>query len=255
MFTQRLSMVLAASALLLSSLPMVASATTVIPVDTSVMTSSFFQGTNRVRGYPEDNRRVLRASNDGAGGLAFGETIYLGFTAFDFTTLSGQVQATLTMQSVAGGFSLDASASSPFLVSIHAVSANPFTQITDDTNPAGPISWSSFYSNNILPSVPAARTLVSGFGAVSFDVSSVVNDWRSGSNNIYALAVTGLDDTSSADFLHGFLNDSETLGSTFLTVTAVPEPSAVVLMMLGGTVLVVARRRSSLREPTSSAAH
>jgi hypothetical protein len=136
------------------------------------------------------------------------------------------------MQSAAGGFGGDASSGNPFTVSAHAVSADPLTSITDDTNPAGPIGWVSFFNNNILPADPAALTAIESFGPVTFDVTAVVNDWIAGTNTVFALAMTGKNDTSGNDFLHGFLNNSEAPGSTFLTVN-VPEPAALLLSIVG----------------------
>lgn len=228
-----------------------AGAQTVIPVDEDVMTSSFFFAPNTVRGYAsEANRPVLRTSTDGAYGLPGAETIYLTFD-YDFASFSGPVDAKLTMQSTAGGQNADASPDNPFLVSVHALSANPLTTIVDDTNPGGTASWLNFYQNSILPADAAASTLITGFGAVEFDVSAAVNSWRTGDNTIFALAVTGLNETSDYGFLHGFLNNDNggtAMGHTFLTVSAVPEPATLALA-LGGLVTVggVARRRRQPR--------
>jgi hypothetical protein len=213
-----------------------------------VMTSSFFTGTNLVRGYPGDNRPVMRVSTDAAFGNAGGETIYLAFSAADFAGFGGPVAATLTMQSTAGGFNADASAGNPFTVSAHAVNADPLASITDDTNPTGPIHWLDFYNNNILAADSAASTVINGFGAVSFDVSAIVNNWIGGSNTVFAIAMTGKNDTSSADFLHGFVNNNDSaaaFGSTYLTVTAVPEAEtwAMLLAGLGMTGWMVRRKR------------
>ena len=223
-----------------------AGAQTVIPVTEDVMTSSFFIGTNRVRGYPGDNRDVLRTSTPGAGGLANAETIYLTFD-YDFTSFTGPVNATLTMQTIAGGQNADGTAENPFLASAHAVSADPLTSIIDDTNPGGTITWSNFYNNNILPSDPAASTSISSFGEVEFDISGIVNGWRTGDNTIYALAITGLNDTSGSTFMQGFRDNNYSgtdLGYTYLTVSAVPEPATLALALSGlVTIGGVARRR------------
>jgi hypothetical protein len=217
---------------------------TTVAVTEDVMTSSFFSGANLVRGYAGDNRPVMRVSTDGAFGVPRGETIYLDFGGgFDFAALAGPVKATLTMQSTPGGFGADAGPGNPFLVSVHAVAQNPFTAIRDDTNPAGPLSWTQFYDSQILPSDAAARTSIEGFGAVTFDVSGLVDGWRTGANPILVLAVTGLDDTSGNDFLHGFLNNTEQPGSTFLTLSPVPEPRAALMLALGLFAIAVAARR------------
>lgn len=218
-----------------------------IDVSEDVMTSSFFTGANLVRGYPGDSRPVLRVSTDGAFGLSGAETIYLRFD-HDFASVSSPVQAVLTLQSVSGGFGADASASAPFTVSAHGVNADPFSSIVDDTNPGGSTDWLGFYTNNVLSADGAAHTAISGFGPVSFDVSAIVNSWISGANSFHAIALTGRNDISGTDFLHGFLNNTEASGSTFLTVTAVPEPETYALMLAGlGIVAFAARRKASSR--------
>jgi hypothetical protein len=213
-----------------------------------VMTSSFFTGTNLVRGYPGDSRPVLRVSTDAAFGNAGGETIYLSFNAADFASYSGPVTATLTMQSTDGGFGANAGPTTPFTVSAHAVNADPLASITDNTNPLGTISWLDFYNNNILAADSSASTVINGFGAVSFNVSTIVNSWIDGSNSVFAIAMTGKNDTSNADFLHGFVNNNDSaaaFGSTYLTVTAVPEAEtwAMLLAGLGMTGWMVRRKR------------
>ncbi len=239
-----------AAVLAAAALP--AHAATVIEVTEDVMTSSFFTGANTVRGYAgEGNRAVLRTSTDGAFGLAGAETIYLTFD-YDFSAFSGPVTATLTLQSISGGFGADASADSPFLVSAHAVAANPLTTIIDDTNPGGSVSWLNFFNNYILPAAPEASTSVNGFGAVSFDVSAIVNGWANGTNTVFAIALTGKNDTSGNDFLHGFLNNNNSgpgEGHTFLTVTAVPEPGSYAMLLAGLAAVggVVRRRRGASR--------
>lgn len=251
MTSNRFAPLLAAA--VLASTP-AAFATTVIAPDESLMTSSFFQGTDRVRGYDVDNRPVLRVSTDAPFGNNGPETIYLSFD-FDFSTFAQPVAATLTLQSVAGGFNADASAANPFTVSAHAVNADPISSITDNTNLSGPINWLAFYNNNVLPSTPAASTVINGFGSFSFDVSSIVNDWRTGSNTVFTIALTGANDTSSTDFLHGFRNNTETPGSTFLSVSAVPEPSAYALMLAGlvGVAFVASRRQAQRKDQGPSA--
>ncbi len=233
-----------------ASLP--AAAATVIEVTEDVMTSSFFIGANTVRGYAgEGNRPVLRTSTNGAFGLPGAETIYLTFD-YDFSAFSGPVTATLTMQSTAGGQGADASEDNPFLVSAHGVLANPLTTITDDTNPGGPVSWLTFFNSYILPADAAASTSVTGFGAVSFDVSALVNEWRTGTNPVSAIAITGKNDVSGNAFLHGFLNNNNSgpgMGYTFLTVSAVPEPGTYAMLLVGvaGLGAVVRRRRAQQR--------
>lgn len=213
-----------------------AHANVIIPVDEDVMTSSFFQGANTVRGYAaETTRPVMRVSTDGAFGVAGAETIYLSFD-HDFSSFTGPVQAMLTLQSTEGGFGADASASAPYTVSAHGVNANPLSSIIDDTNPSGTVSWLDFYNNHILAADSAALTTVNSFGAVTFDVSALVNSWISGSNNIQIIALTGKNDTSGNDFLHGFLNNDNggtAMGYTFLSVSAVPEPQAYILLLAG----------------------
>jgi len=221
----------------------------VIDVTEDVMTSSFFQGANTVRGYAvESNRPVLRVSTVDPFGTPGAETIYLSFD-HDFSIYRGPIAATLTLQSVAGGFGADASAGAAFLVSAHAVDANPLTTIIDDTNPGGTKNWLAFYRENILVADAAARTSIGGFGAVTFDVSAIVDDWIDGRNPHRFIALTGRMDTSGNDFLHGFLNNDNggvPMGHTYLTVTAVPEP-ATYAMLLAGLGFLGARLRLSKR--------
>jgi hypothetical protein len=230
-----------------------ASATTawaeaVVPVDLNVMTSGFFQGTNVVRGYAGEGRTVERVSTPGAFGVAGAETVYLTFD-FDFASLGEPVpQATLRVESVPGGFGADAAPGSPFLMSAHGLTADPIASITDDTNPSGPIHWVDFYDNNILPADPAAMTVVEGHGTLEFDITGLVNSWINGTNTVFALALTGKNDTSGGEFLHGILNDAETPGASH-SISIVPEPASCTLLVLGlaGTVALVIRRRRASR--------
>jgi len=228
-----------------------------IPVTEDVMTSSFFQGANTVRGYgTENNRPVLRVSNHNPTGLTGAETIYLHFNQ-DFSVYTGPVSAVLTLQSVSGNIGFDAGPGNPFLVSAHAVNANPFTSIIDDTNPApaGTTSWLNFYNNNILAADAAARTSISSFGTVSFDVSSIVNSWIAGTNANHFIALTGKNDLSGNDFLHGFVNNNNggvLAGATFLTVAAVPEPETYALLLAGLGLIGACVRRQKRTEPNAA---
>lgn len=216
-----------------------------IPVVEDVMTSSFFTGTNLVRGYPGDVRATLRVSTDGAFGLTGAETVYLTFDASSFAGYTAPVaNARLTVESIAGGFNADAAADAPFQISAHALLADPLTSITDDTNPTGTISWIDFYANQIVPASAAAITTVNGFGSVSFDVTAIVNDWISGANTVFAVALTGKHHTlNDTEFLHGIRNNSDAsvLGTSYLTI--VPEPSVAVLGAIATAALAIARRR------------
>lgn len=207
---------------------------TITPVE-DVMTSGFFTGANLVRGYDADDRNVHRVSTPGAFGVAGAETIYVSFDAADFAGFTAPVaSAGLTVQSVSGGFGADADAANPFTVSAHGVTADPLTTITDDDAPSGPVSWVDFYNDNILAAAPGAATVVDSFGAVTFDVTSLVNDWLTGANSVFAVALTGDNHTAGGDYLHGFLNNSENPGSTFLTVNQadpVPEPGAWLIVL------------------------
>jgi len=222
-------------------------AATVIPVEEDVMTSVFFQGTNKVRGYAaENNRPVMRVSNHNTNGTTGPATIYLT-SHYDFSSFAGPVSAILTLQSAEGGFGADAGAGNPFTVSAHGVNADPLASITDDTNPAGAIDWLSFYGNNILAADSAASTAVNCTDcAVTFDVSALVNDWISGANTLHTIALTGKNDTSGNDFLHGFLNNNTggaAMGYTYLSVSAVPEPEHYALLLAGLGALGLRLRR------------
>ena len=228
-----------------------AQAGTTIVVSEDVMASPFFtaygSAANPVRGYGEEsNREVLRVSSASPFGLTGAEVIYLSFD-YDFSVFSGPVRATLNMHSVSGGFGADASAESPFLVSVHALAADPLSTIIDDTNPGGTVNWLDFQNGYLLPAASAASTLVSAFGLVSFDVSAAVNEWISGSSTVFALAVSGLNDTSGSDFLHGFLNNNNggvSQGHTFLSISPVSEPQTYAMMLAGlGLMGAIVRRR------------
>lgn len=232
-----------------------ARAADVIPVTEDVMTSSFFTGADLVRGYPGDNRPTFRVSNDNAFGLPGAETIYLYFDR-DFSTYTGPVSAILTVQSISGGFNADASPSNPLLLSAHAVNADPFTSITDNTNPGGTTSWLTFYNNNILAADPAAQTSVSAFGAVNVDVSGIVNSWITGTNTNHFIALTGKNDIG-ADVLHGFRNNNDNIlgtssGYSFLTVTAVPEPETYALLLAGLGLIGACVRRQKRTESNAA---
>lgn len=216
-------------------------------VDEDVMTSAFFGGEDKVRGYAGDARPTFRVATDEAFGVG-PETIYLDFSSIDLSVYTGPITATLTMQSKDGEFGANAGAGNPFTVSAQGVNANPLTSITDDTNPGGAIGWFDFFSNNILAADAAALTAIDGFGSFTFDVTALVSDWISGANTLQFVAMTGNNDTSGNDFLHGFANNTEAPGSTYLTVSAVPVPAAVWLFGSGLLGLVgVARRKSQLK--------
>lgn len=240
---------LAAIASLFTAIPN-ATADTIIAPTEDVMTSAFFQGTNLVRGYNgEANRPNFRVSNDNAFGVG-PETIYVQFSAGDFSGMSSVDQAILTMESVDGGFGANASAGDPFIVSAHGVNADPFTEITDDTNPSGTIAWDDFFANNILTANAAALTTVDAFGPVEFDVTSLVNDWLAGGNPHFVIALTGKNDPQLGNggngFLHGFRNNSNTAaneGFTFLTVSAIPEPGSMFIIGCVGVVAAIRRRK------------
>ena len=205
-----------------------------------VMTSGFFQGANKVRGYTSDSRNVHRVSTPTPFSTPAAETVYIQFDQTDFTAYTSPVaNAILTVQSANGGFNNDASAASPFTVSAHAVNADPIADITDDTNPAGTIAWSDFYANNIVASTQEAQTVVDSFGAIDFDITAIVNQWIAGTNTNYYIALTGKDNTSGNQFLHGFNNNTENPGSTYITI---PEPTSLALLTLTSIALIKRRK-------------
>lgn len=213
--------------------------------DEDIMTSAFFFPPNSVRGYAGEGRDVFRVSNNDAFGLTGAETIYLSFQSADLSSYANPIdKAILTMTSVDGGFNANASSGNPFTASAHAVDTNPITSITDDTNPAGTIDWLTFYNLNIQAAPPESSVAIEGFGQIEFDVTSIVNDWISGTNSELSIALTGKNDTSGTDFLHGFLNNTETPGSTFLTINPIPEPTSGILLLVGLT-LTLRRSRQS----------
>ena len=212
----------------------------VIPAQEDIMTSGFFTGGNTVRGYDADDRNVHRVSTPAPFNTPAAETIYIKFDPTQFTDYTSPVtNATLTVQSVDGGFNNNASAATPFSVSAHPVNADPISEITDDTNPTGTIAWSDFYNNNILDADAQATTNIDGFGPFDFDITSIVNQWIDGSNTDFYIALTGKNDTSGNSFLHGFTNNSETPGSTYITI---PEPTSLILLTLPALTLLNRRK-------------
>ena len=218
-------------------------AMTVLAPTEDAMTSAFFQGTDLVRGYAGDNRPTFRVSSNNAFGTG-PETVYLAFDGSDFTSRTEPVtQAILSISSADGNFGANAGPGNPFQVSAHGVDANPFTSIIDDTNSSGTIQWLDFFNNNILTA--SDTVAVDSFGLINFDVTSLVNDWISGSNSEFAIALTGKDDVQSGNgFLHGFLNNNENPGATFLTLNPVPEPSSALLSILALSLGVLRRSRA-----------
>ncbi|MEM9386778.1 MAG: VPLPA-CTERM sorting domain-containing protein [Pseudomonadota bacterium] len=222
-------------------------ATSTFAPDEDVMTSAFFFGPNYVRGYVGDVRPAFRVGTDNAFG-AGPETIYLDFSSVDLSSFdSSAVRATLTLRSVDGGFGANAGPGNPFTVSAHGVDADPFARIEDDTNPGGDIFWFDFFSENILPADAAALSVVDCIDCdITFDVTALISSWIDAGDALQFIALTGSNDTSGNDFLHGFRNNSDTLadeGFTFLSVSAVPVPAAVWLMLGALGIMVPAGRR------------
>ncbi|MEM8864525.1 MAG: hypothetical protein AAGF31_03155, partial [Planctomycetota bacterium] len=146
----------------------------------------------------------------------------------------------LTVQSVSGGFGADAGPADAFIVSAHGVSSDPIARIVDDTNPGGDLTFTEFFADEILPANPAALTTITSFGAVEFDITALVNDWIAGVNTEFFVALTATNDpqigNGGSGYLHGFVNNSETPGSTFLTIT-VPEPSSILMVVCAGLIV------------------
>jgi len=150
------------AALLLSSTLFASSqvaAATIEPIE-DVMTSSFFFSPNHLRGYDGEGRSTFRVSTNNPFGTTGAETVYLSFDSNAFSGFSAGSSATLTMQSVAGGFGADAGAGNPFTVSAHAVTADPISSIIDDTNLSGSMSFLDFYTNEIETADAAAQTTI-----------------------------------------------------------------------------------------------
>lgn len=85
-------------------------------------------------------------------------------------------------------------------------------------------------TNSLLgsSSLPAVTIL-----APSENVTSLINEWISGDNTEFTVALTGKIDPSTGNgFHHSFSNNTEKTGATFLTLDAVPEPSAVLFSTL-----------------------
>lgn len=211
------------------ALPAVSATAATYTVDQDVMTSPFYFGTDKVRGYDADNRPSHYVTADNPYGFGAPATIYLDFSSIDFSSFAGQeVKAMLSMESVKYSSYASGTADSPFKVSVHGVDANPFTSITDNTNPSGPVSWQGFYNTKIKAADSKAVTAVDCINCtVTFDVSALVNSWINGNDSLQYAAVTAATENPNSPIFHGFLNNSEAPGSTQLSVSAVPVPAAV----------------------------
>ncbi len=221
---------------------LVGEASIVLAPKNSVMTSGFFQGVDQVRGYEGDSRPILRASSPAPFGLEQPEGIYFDFTSFDPASFDNRTtSAILSVTSISGGFNADADPENPFLVSIHGVGENPLLAIADDTNPGGIMSAIEFESTHIFNAVSSVS--VNSLGLVTFDVTDLINDWIDGENSNYFIALTGRNDRSGSDFLHGFSNSSEVPAATFLTIAQIPEPSELILLTTGSLALLAHRSR------------
>ena len=217
-------------------------ASVVISPINSVMTSGFFQGVDQVRGYAGDARPILRASSPAPFGLGQPEGIYFDFTSLDLSDFKEPTSsAILSVTSISGGFNADAGPENPFLISAHGVGINPLLSIEDDTNAIGFMGAVEFEANQILPAISSVS--VDSFGLIEFDVSDLFNDWIAGENLNYFIALTGRNDLSGNDFLHGFSNSSEIPGATFLTVDQIPESSVVISLFVGSLTLFGRRSR------------
>lgn len=231
--------------------PSSAAAEVVIAPTEDVFTSGFFfpPGTpNAVQGFDSDVplRNLLRVSSPAPFGIQNPEVIYLQFNPASFSSLGGSIRsARLTMTSVDGGFSANASATMPFLVSAHGVNSDPLSIILDDDNAGGFLTSFEYFQTQILAAPLQSRTVIDAIDQTfEFDVTSIVNSWLDGSNPNFYLAMTGSNDLSGTDFLHGFSNNSFTPGSTFLTVTAIPEPSGLGGLLVATSIIWARRRRA-----------
>ena len=67
--------------------------------------------------------------------------------------------------------------------------------------------------------------------------------FRVSNNDTFGL--TGKNDNSGTDFLHGFLNNTEAPGSTFLIINPIPEPATGILALVGIALTLGRRIRQS----------
>lgn len=157
---------------------------------------------------------------------------------FDISALTEPVQsASLVVDRITNKM---AGASDANPLTVHAVSLN------SDVATWSALDTSQF--GDVLDSV----TFTSALGLHSFDVTSLVNDWISGTadNNGLALMVT-VDDFTNPDAaafvtLAGVTDPvyyPESLGAAPVITATVPEPATMGLLALGGMATVLRRRR------------
>lgn len=224
--------------------PLVAGTT--VYTDRDYMTSGFFSMDPAVRG-DNDGRQVNRVSTIQPFGV-FDENTYLEFNDYDWSSLGGPIDsAVFRIEVVSGGFGADSSEESPFDISLHSLTQDPWLAI-DPSLFSGPNSYQDFASSQITSGSVISTTAVAGEGVYEWDITALVNDWilNGDSNFAQTIALSGILDDSGSTFLQGLVNSTsptldgtETIGQ----IVIVPTPASAIIF--GAMGLIASGRRRS----------
>ena len=213
--------------------------------DRDYMTSGFFSMDPLVRG-DNDGRQVNRVSTVSPFGT-FQENTYLEFDDYNWSSFSGPVdQAVFRIGVIAGGFGADSGSENPFDISVHSMTANPWTAINHHAT-SGAGFYQDFVSSEITSSSVISTTTVAGAGVYDWDITSLVNEWiANGDTNFsFTLALSGILDESGGTFLQGLVNSTNPLltgEETIGQIVIVPAPASGLLLGVFGLAAVRRRR-------------
>jgi hypothetical protein len=224
------------------STPLIAETT--VLTDRDYMTSGFFSMDPAVRG-DNDGRAVNRVSSIQPFGV-FQENTYLEFNDNDWSAFGGPVDSAIfRIEVVSGGFGADSDSETPFDISVHSVTQDPWTTI-DPSLFTGVGSYQDFVNNELTSGSVVSTTTVAGNGVYEWDITALVNDWITNGDANFAqtIALSGILDTSGGTFLQGLVNSTnpgltgaETLGQ----IVIVPAPAGMISFAAFG--IIATRRR------------